>query len=57
MAFYVLLKEYDDNTDDDIIVNRYGPYPERKAEKLDSALNNRIDHEKFYTLVVEAEAA
>lgn len=29
-------------------VKLYGPYPERKAEKMDSSLQARIDSEKYY---------
>ena len=35
------------------VVKRMGPMPERKADMVDSGANRNLDHEHYYTRIVE----
>jgi hypothetical protein len=41
--------------DNEKIVEEFGPYSERKAEKVDRGINININHYEFYTLITEKE--
>ena len=38
---------------DDEVVKEFGPHPERFAEKIDDGVNRNLNHEEFYTVIVE----
>ena len=46
--FYVEIVEYEG----DKVVKRWGPMAERRADKLDDGANINLDHEHFYTRIV-----
>lgn len=35
------------------VVNRMGPFSERKAEKVEDGANINLNHERYYTRVVQ----
>lgn len=37
------------------VEERRGPFPERRAEKLADGMDVNLDHERYYTRVVESE--
>jgi hypothetical protein len=39
----------------DEIVRRLGPHDERTAERVERGVSINLDHEKFYTRIVEDE--
>ena len=48
MEFYVEVVKYPDE-----VVKRLGPMSERKADRVDGGLNINLNHENFYTRIVE----
>lgn len=36
------------------VVKTLGPMPESKAEKCDSGMQHNLDHDRFYTRIVDA---
>lgn len=41
----------------DRVEKRMGPMSDRKAERVDNGANINLDHERFYTRIVEAPDA
>jgi len=37
------------------VVKRMGPLPERQAERVDDGANINLNHEEYYTRLVEAK--
>ena len=37
----------------DVVVEEMGPFTERKADKVDDGANINLDHERFYTNMIE----
>lgn len=50
--YYVEIVQHEDGD----TLERRGPFTERRAEKVDNGLNINLDHERFYTRIVRAEA-
>ncbi len=48
MPSYVEIVEYESGE----VVTRMGPMAERRADKVDSGANINLDHEHFYTRIV-----
>ena len=54
MSFYVEIIAYEDQEP----VHTLGPFGSKKiAEKADNGLTRQLDHERFYTSIVEKEDA
>lgn len=51
MGYYVEVIEYDT----DKVVRRFGPHPQRKAEKIDDGLQHNLNHDRFLTRIVNEE--
>lgn len=51
MEYYVEIVKYGDPEE---VVKRMGPMSDRKADKVDSGANINLNHEKYYTRIVEA---
>ena len=49
--FFVEIRQYEEYK----VIERMGPYSERQADKIDSGVNINLNHEKYYTMVVESE--
>ena len=47
--FFVEIRKYEK----DEVIKRMGPYPERLADKIDSGANRNLNHEEYYTIIVE----
>ena len=47
--FYVQIVKFQDEE----IVKEMGPMPEFKAEKVDDGVNINLNHEEYYTKIVE----
>jgi hypothetical protein len=52
--FYVEIVQYAEEGEDEKVVKRSGPHSERRADKIDDGLNINLNHERFYTRVVES---
>jgi hypothetical protein len=37
------------------VVKRMGPMPERKADKVDAGVNINLNHEEYYTRIVNKD--
>lgn len=51
---FVEVREVHDDWPDGRVVKRLGPMADRKIEKVESDLNNNLDHERFYTTLAIA---
>jgi hypothetical protein len=49
-AFYVQLIDYETDT----VQKQMGPFPERWAEKIDRGQNINLNHDEFYTRILDA---
>lgn len=53
-TFYVQIIRYSD----DEVVSEMGPFTERKAERVDNGANINLNHNEFYTVIIdEADAS
>ena len=50
--FYVEIVKYGDPEE---VEKRMGPMGERRADKVDDGVNRNLDHEHYYTRIVEAK--
>ena len=50
--FFVEIRKYEK----DEVIKRMGPYPERLADKIDSGANRNLNHEEYYTMIVESQS-
>lgn len=53
MSYYVEIREYET----DRLEKRLGPMSERKADKVDDGLTRQLDHDRFYTVIVNEDEA
>ena len=49
--FYVQIIAYKG----DKVIEELGPFPGRQADKVDDGININLNHDAFYTLVVEED--
>lgn len=50
MNFYVEIVKYGEPEE---VVKRMGPMAERQADKVDNGANMNLNHEEYYTRIVE----
>ena len=50
--YYVDIMRFENDGE---LVERMGPFTEKKAEKVDGGVNINLNHEEYYTLIVEEE--
>ena len=53
MDFYVEVVKH---SEPEKVVKRMGPMPERKADKVDDGVNRNLNHEEYYTRIVEVNS-
>ena len=52
MKYIIQIKMY--TTDDDVVIKELGPFgSKRQAAKCDDGVNINLNHEDYYTLIVE----
>ena len=49
--YYVQIKKFEG----DEVVKEMGPFAERKAERVESGAGRNLNHDEYYTLVVEKD--
>jgi hypothetical protein len=53
--FYVEIVSYpNEESEEESVVERRGPFSERKADRVDDGLNINLNHEAYYTRIVES---
>lgn len=53
MKYYVEIVEFNAYPDEDRVVKRMGPFSERKADRVDGGVKINLNHDDFYTRIVE----